>query len=61
MPIIPKAIIIKLIIIDLISGQGGATRVRKDIDDARDDNQNESKLLATTKMEIHLFAHYVCL
>ena len=61
MPIILKAIIVKLIIIDLISGQGGATRVRKDIDDARDDNQNENKLLATAKMEIHLFAHYVCL
>jgi hypothetical protein len=61
MPIILKAIIIKLIIIDLISGQGGATRVREDIDDARDDNQNENKLPATAKMEIHLFAHYVCL
>ena len=59
MPIILKAIIIKLIIIDLISGQGGATRVREDIDDARDDNQNENKLLAKAKMEIHLFAHYV--
>ena len=55
------AIIIKLIVIDLISGQGGATRAHEDIDDARDDNQNESKLLATTKMEIHLFAHCVYL